>query len=83
MGSNDVVKQQSKVLKQDFIDLFNTVSCLNTEVFISGPLPRIRGGVERISRLLNQNTWLSTACIIHSVHFIENFNFFLGLQTSF
>lgn len=26
IGTNDVVKQQSEVLKQDFIDLLNTVS---------------------------------------------------------
>ncbi len=45
-------------------------------VFISGPLPPVRRGVERFSRLLAPNTWLSTACTVHSVHFIDNFNFF-------
>ena len=60
--TNDVVKQQSDMLKQDFIDLLNTVSSLNAEVFISGPLPPVRRGVERFSRLLALNTWLSTAC---------------------
>ncbi|XP_044049693.1 uncharacterized protein LOC122875043 [Siniperca chuatsi] len=77
--TNDVVKQQSDVLKRDFNDLLNTVSSLNAEVFISGPLPPVRRGVERFSRLLALNTWLSTACTVHSVHFIDNFNFFLGL----
>ncbi|KAK0147921.1 hypothetical protein N1851_012381 [Merluccius polli] len=51
-GALDVVKQQSEVLKQDFIDLLNKVRCLNTEVSISGPLPTVRRGDERFSRLL-------------------------------
>ncbi|XP_037636978.1 uncharacterized protein LOC119494862 [Sebastes umbrosus] len=76
IGSNDVVKQQSEVLKRDFTGLLNTVSSVNAQVFISGPLPPIRRGVERFSRLLGLNTWLSTACKSHSVHFIDNFNFF-------
>ncbi|XP_035495616.2 uncharacterized protein LOC118313818 [Scophthalmus maximus] len=76
IGSNDIVKQQSEVLKQDFTDLLNIVSCLNTEVFSSGPLPPIRKGVEKFSRLLSLYTWLSTACNVNSVHFIDNFNFF-------
>ena len=33
IGTNDIVKQLSEVLKQDFIDLLNTVSSLNAEVF--------------------------------------------------
>lgn len=53
IGSNDIVKQQSEVLKQDFSDLLITVSCLDTEVFISGPLPPFRKGVEKFSRLLS------------------------------
>lgn len=36
-GHRDVVKQHSEMLKQDFIDLLNTVSALNADVFISGP----------------------------------------------
>uniref|UniRef100_A0A3B4VIB5 Uncharacterized protein n=1 Tax=Seriola dumerili TaxID=41447 RepID=A0A3B4VIB5_SERDU len=64
IGTNDVVKQQSEVLKQVFIDLLYTVSSLNAEV------------VERFSRLLALNTWLLVACTIHLLHFIHNFNFF-------
>ncbi|XP_071062166.1 uncharacterized protein [Pseudochaenichthys georgianus] len=76
IGTNDVVKQQSEVLKEDFKRLLETASSLNAEVFISGPLPPVRRGVERFSRLFALNTWLSTACTDHSVHFIDNFNFF-------
>ncbi|KAK0141269.1 hypothetical protein N1851_021711 [Merluccius polli] len=57
-GALDVVKQQSEVLKQDFNDLLNKVRCLNTEVFISGPLPTVRRGDKRFSRLLMLNRWL-------------------------
>ena len=75
-GALDVVKQQSEVLKQDFNDLLNKVRCLNTEVFISGPLPTVWRGDERISRLLMLNRWLKDTCAAQSVNFIDNFNIF-------
>ncbi|KAK0144340.1 Zinc finger BED domain-containing protein 1 [Merluccius polli] len=75
-GALDVVKQQSEVLKQDFNDLLNKVRCLNTEVFISGPLPTVRRGDERFSRLLMLNRWLKDTCAAQSVNFIDNFNIF-------
>ncbi|CAI5671392.1 unnamed protein product [Oreochromis niloticus] len=75
-GSNDVSKQQSEVLKRDFTGLLNTVNSLNAAVFISGPVPPIRGGDERFSRLFALNKWLVSACTDDSVHFINNFNIF-------
>ncbi|KAK0136906.1 hypothetical protein N1851_026928 [Merluccius polli] len=75
-GALDVVKQQSEVLKRDFIDLLNKVRCLNTEVSISGPLPTVRRGDERFSRLLMLNRWLKDTCAAQSVNFIDNFNIF-------
>ncbi|KAK0147117.1 hypothetical protein N1851_013541 [Merluccius polli] len=75
-GALDVVKQQSEVLKRDFNDLLNKVRCLNTEVFISGPLPTVRQGDERFSRLLMLNRWLKDTCAAQSVNFIDNFNIF-------
>lgn len=75
-GSNDVSKQQSEVLKRDFTGLLNTVNSLNAAVFISGPVPPVRGGDERFSRLFTLNKWLISACADHSVHFIDNFNIF-------
>uniref|UniRef100_A0A3P8PJ56 SGNH hydrolase-type esterase domain-containing protein n=1 Tax=Astatotilapia calliptera TaxID=8154 RepID=A0A3P8PJ56_ASTCA len=75
-GSNDVSKQQLEVLKRDFIGLLNTVNSLNAAVFISGPVPPVRGGDERFSRLFTLNKWLISACADHSVHFINNFNIF-------
>ncbi|KAK0133164.1 hypothetical protein N1851_031450 [Merluccius polli] len=75
-GALDVVKQHSEVLKRDFNDLLNKVRCLNTEVFISGPLPTVRRGDERFSRLLMLNRWLKDTCAAQSVNFIDNFNIF-------
>ncbi|CAI5677846.1 unnamed protein product [Oreochromis niloticus] len=75
-GSNDVSKQQSEVLKRDFTGLLNTVNSLNAAVFISGPVPPVRGGDERFIRLFALNKWLISACTDHSVHFINNFNIF-------
>lgn len=76
VGSNDVVKQQSEVLKQDFTELLKTVSSVKADVFISGPIPPVRNAEERFSRLRALNKWLSTACTAHSVHFIEHFHIF-------
>ncbi len=83
IGTNDVVKQQSEVLKEDFNNLLNIVSSLNAEVFISGRIPPVRRGAERFSRLMALNRWLSAACTVHSVHFIENFYFLWGRRHLF
>ena len=75
-GACDVVKQQSEVLKQDFTDLLNKVRSLDTVVFVSGPLPTVRRGDERFSRLLMLNRWLKATCAVQSVNFIDNFKIF-------
>lgn len=75
-GALDVVKQQSEVLKQEFIDLLNKVQCLNTKVFFSSPLPTVRRGDERFSRLMMLNRWLQDICAAQSVNFIDNFTIF-------
>ena len=64
-GAFDVVKQQSEVLKQDFIDLFGRY--LGAVVFVSGPLPSVRSGDDRFSRLLMLNRWLKATCSTQSV----------------
>lgn len=75
-GALDVVKQQSEVLKRDFMDLLNKVRRLNTQVFISGPLPTVRRGAERFSRLMMLNRWLKDTCAAQSINFINNFKIF-------
>ncbi|KAM4592398.1 uncharacterized protein PAE49_010282 [Odontesthes bonariensis] len=82
-GALDVVKQQSEVLKQDFMDLVNKVRCTSTEVFFSGPLPTVWKGDERFSRLMMLNRWLKEMCAAHSMNFIDNFNIFWGRRHLF
>uniref|UniRef100_A0A671X1X1 Uncharacterized protein n=1 Tax=Sparus aurata TaxID=8175 RepID=A0A671X1X1_SPAAU len=59
-----------------FTDLLNKVRSLDTVVFVSGPLPTVRRGDERFSRLLMLNRWLKATCAAQSVNFIDNFNIF-------
>ncbi|KAM3619037.1 uncharacterized protein V6R79_001996 [Siganus canaliculatus] len=75
-GTNDIARQQSEVLKQDFRDLFNSISQSQVTVFISGPTPTCGRGIGSFSRLLSLNTWLSSSCSSHHVGFINNFDLF-------
>ena len=75
-GANDVLRQKSEILKQDFTELLNKVEHLDTEVLISGPLPTVQRGDERFSRLWMLNKWLKDTCAARAVKFIENFNIF-------
>uniref|UniRef100_A0A3Q2EBE6 SGNH hydrolase-type esterase domain-containing protein n=1 Tax=Cyprinodon variegatus TaxID=28743 RepID=A0A3Q2EBE6_CYPVA len=75
-GLNDVSKQQSEALNRDFTELIKTVRSLDAAVFISGPVPTIRGGDLRFSRLLALNDWLLSACANNNLHFINNFRIF-------
>ena len=76
VGTNDIQKQQSELLKRDFISLFNVLKQSSKRVHISGPTPTLGRGVGRFSRLLGLNTWLSSACDINGLNFIDNFNLF-------
>ncbi|XP_076839228.1 uncharacterized protein LOC143484417 [Brachyhypopomus gauderio] len=62
VGSSDVYKQQSEILKQDFNHLFDILEFSQCEVFISGPIPTARRGSGHFTRLLALNSWLTTAC---------------------
>ena len=75
-GANDIVNEQSEILKKDFSDLLDKLSSLDIEVFISGPLPPIRGGDMRFSRLWALSQFLSRTCKDRSLKFIDNFNIF-------
>lgn len=76
VGTNDISKHQSEILKQDFLLLLKSVTQLHSNVSISGPTPTCNRGSERFTRLLGLNTWLASACALHSVAFIDNFNSF-------
>ncbi|KAK0139521.1 hypothetical protein N1851_023601 [Merluccius polli] len=75
-GANDIARQQSELLKQGFINLFNSVSQSQVTVFISGPTPTCGRGIGSFSRLLSLNTWLSSVCSSHQVGFVNNFDVF-------
>ena len=75
VGTNDTLKQQSELLKKDFNHLFSVLKLFRGTVHISGPTPTL-GRMGRFSRLLNLNTWLSSACATLNVNFIDNFNLF-------
>lgn len=75
-GTNDVRKQQSELLKRDFIQLFGVLKHLHYSVSISGPTPSPGHGPGRFSRLLSLNSWLQSACRTHNVNFINNFDLF-------
>uniref|UniRef100_A0A3Q1FHY2 SGNH hydrolase-type esterase domain-containing protein n=1 Tax=Acanthochromis polyacanthus TaxID=80966 RepID=A0A3Q1FHY2_9TELE len=75
-GTNDIPKQQSELLKQDFLHLFSVVNQFHLRVFISGPTPTCDRGVGRFSRLLSLNTWLSSVCGSYNMGFINNFDAF-------
>uniref|UniRef100_A0AAZ1XTZ8 SGNH hydrolase-type esterase domain-containing protein n=1 Tax=Oreochromis aureus TaxID=47969 RepID=A0AAZ1XTZ8_OREAU len=76
IGTNDIPKQQSELLKLDFLQLFSLLGQLQVSAFISGPTPTCRRGIGRFSRLLSLNTWLSSAYVSHGVGFINNFDAF-------
>ena len=74
-GTNDVMKQQSELLKRDFMQLFSVLKNLHYSVSISGPTPPLpRRGIGYFSRVLSLNTWLQSACLANNIHFIDNFN---------
>lgn len=76
IGTNDIRKRQSELLKSDFECLFVLLKHLHYSVHISGPTPTFNRGYGRFSRLLSLNTWLSSACCTYKMHFIDNFNLF-------
>ncbi|CAI5682613.1 unnamed protein product [Oreochromis niloticus] len=76
IGTSDIPKQQSELLKLDFLQLFSLLGQLQVSAFISGPTPTCGRGIGRFSRLLGLNTWLSSACVSHGVGFINNFDAF-------
>ena len=76
VGTNDIKKQQSELLKREFIQLFGVLKHLHYRITISGPTPMLGRGLERFSRLLSLNTWLQSACLTHNLNYINNFDIF-------
>ena len=76
VGTNDIKKQQSELLKREFIQLFGVLKHLHYRVSISGPTPTLGRGLGRFSRLLSLNTWLRSACLTYNLNYINNFDIF-------
>lgn len=76
VGAVDIRKGETEVLKKDFNELFERLDKVKLQSFISGPLPNIDRRMNKFSRLLQLNTWLSKVCESRGLHFIDNFNLF-------
>jgi len=81
VGKNDIHKEQSELLKKDFNELFETLSKIHSQTFISGPLQA--RGTSRFSRLLGLNTWLQKTCNIKEVNSLQSFNLFWSQRQLF
>uniref|UniRef100_A0A8C5D423 SGNH hydrolase-type esterase domain-containing protein n=1 Tax=Gouania willdenowi TaxID=441366 RepID=A0A8C5D423_GOUWI len=73
-GLNDLAKEESEVLKQDFTHLLKT-AC-GKSIFISGPLPTLNRDIEQFSCLLQHHNFLQSCCKLHNFTFIDNFDLF-------
>nr|XP_033477363.1 formin-like protein 5 [Epinephelus lanceolatus] len=76
VGAVDIRKEQTEVLKRDFTKFFKELDKVEVKAFISGPLPNIDRKINKFSRLLQLNTWLSKECAHRGLHYIENFYLF-------
>uniref|UniRef100_A0A672Y8Z7 SGNH hydrolase-type esterase domain-containing protein n=1 Tax=Sphaeramia orbicularis TaxID=375764 RepID=A0A672Y8Z7_9TELE len=83
VGTNDVPRRQSELLKVDFLNLFNILRQARVKSFISGPIPTIGRGYGRFSRLLSLHIWLSSSCLADDMAYIDNFNLFWNRMDSF
>ena len=82
-GFNDIQREQSELLKRDYTDLLDTLDKIHIKSSISGPIPTVDRGINRFSRLLALNTWLSRVCNERGRGFIDNFNLFWGRKYLF
>uniref|UniRef100_A0A3B5A9A4 SGNH hydrolase-type esterase domain-containing protein n=1 Tax=Stegastes partitus TaxID=144197 RepID=A0A3B5A9A4_9TELE len=80
-GCTDASRSQSEVTKSDFIKLFQYLRTCGKAVFISGPIPPYNRGCGLFSRNMSLNSWLISACKIHNLAFIDNFNLFWNRST--
>uniref|UniRef100_A0A0F8AZE7 SGNH hydrolase-type esterase domain-containing protein n=1 Tax=Larimichthys crocea TaxID=215358 RepID=A0A0F8AZE7_LARCR len=83
VGTNDTTRQESERTKNDFKLLFDALKNCGKSVFISGPIPTVRRGAGRFSRLLSLHTWLQSTSRIYNFGFIDNFNLFWDRDSLF
>ncbi|KAK7899168.1 hypothetical protein WMY93_020021 [Mugilogobius chulae] len=73
VGSNDLKRQQSEKLKDDFIALINSIQSTGKKCVISGPLPAPCFGDVKFSRLRQLHVWLKAFCAAKEIPFVDNF----------
>lgn len=77
VGTNDIKRQQSKLLKHDFISVFNLLESYHAKwVFISGPISTLGHGISQFFRLFSLHIWLQKQSSTHGLFYIDNFNVF-------
>lgn len=75
-GTNDTKHRASELCKSSFNLLMNVLQHCRRQVFISGPVPSLRRGDKRFSRLLSLHTWLQYRCSFYDIDYVNNFDRF-------
>ena len=83
VGSNDIKRQQSELLQEDFKALITTVRATGKTCIISGPFPSPQYGDERYSRIRDLHIWLKRHCCQHMIPFVDNFSAFWNRRELF
>ena len=73
VGVND---RQSVETRKNFEHILDLLLGCGKQIFISGPIPLLRRGEERFSRLLDMHYWLQAVCSSCGIIYIHNFHLF-------
>ena len=72
VGTNDTTCLQSELTKKFFNDLFTFLKNCGKSVFVSGSIPTLSRGSERLSSILGLHKWLQSVCRAHNfLSFLE------------
>lgn len=76
VGTNDLKRQESETLKEDFILLIDTVRSTERLCVVSGPIPAPRFGDVKFSRIRQLHVWLKGYCAAKNIPYVDNFTTF-------
>ncbi|CAJ1066374.1 uncharacterized protein LOC121656406 [Xyrichtys novacula] len=76
VGSNDLHLQQSEKLRNDFIQLIDSILDVGKQCVISGPFPSPRFGDVKFSRSQQLHIWLKDYCCNRGIPYVDNFTTF-------
>ena len=77
-GMCDVMSRQSTKLQLEFECLTSTVENLGRTCVLSGPIPTLRHGSERFSKLFSLHHWLQNFCTAIGQGYVNHFDTFWG-----